>query len=67
MQIWPPCKDCAEKNLGCHGFCPRYKDYRGQIEAQNTARQEAAAEDRDVAAARTFPTPLRIRIRRRRK
>lgn len=23
-----PCKGCTDRELGCHGTCERYKDYR---------------------------------------
>ena len=40
-----PCKDCAEKFLGCHSRCPKdergekgYKAYKAEIERVNAAR-----------------------------
>ena len=42
-----PCKDCAEKFLGCHGRCPKdergeqgYKAFRTEVERVNAARAE---------------------------
>lgn len=42
-----PCKDCAEKFIGCHGRCPKdergeqgYKAFRTEVERVNAARAE---------------------------
>lgn len=67
MRILPPCKGCPRKAVGCHTGCEGYRAYKDLVEAQNAARRGAEAEERDVATARTFPTPLRKRIRRRDK
>lgn len=24
----PPCKDCKKRELGCHGRCPEYQEFR---------------------------------------
>ena len=29
-----PCKDCAERTMGCHGTCARYAEYREAFDAQ---------------------------------
>lgn len=29
-----PCKDCAERSVGCHGTCARYAEYRGFLDKQ---------------------------------
>lgn len=67
MRILPPCKGCPRKAVGCHTGCEGYQAYKARVEAQNAAKQAAAAEDRDVAVARTFPTPARKKVRRKRK
>ena len=42
-----PCKDCAEKFLGCHSRCPKdergelgYKAFKAEIDRVNAARAE---------------------------
>lgn len=29
----PPCKDCKDRHVGCHGDCERYKQYKAELEA----------------------------------
>lgn len=29
----PPCKDCKDRHVGCHGACERYKQYKTELEA----------------------------------
>ena len=31
-----PCKDCAEREVGCHGKCDRYQAYRAEIDARKS-------------------------------
>lgn len=33
-----PCKDCKERQLGCHGQCKHYAEYRQKIETIDTNR-----------------------------
>lgn len=42
-----PCKDCAEKFIGCHGKCPKdergefgYEAWRSEIQKVKAAREE---------------------------
>ena len=28
----PPCKDCGERNPGCHDHCSRYAEYKQRME-----------------------------------
>lgn len=32
----PPCKDCHDRVLGCHGTCDRYKEYRSWVDNNNS-------------------------------
>lgn len=34
----PPCKDCPDRQLGCHGKCPRYATYHEECEKQRQDR-----------------------------
>lgn len=27
MKPTPPCKDCQDREIGCHGKCPKWTDY----------------------------------------
>lgn len=31
-----PCKDCADRHVGCHSTCENYKDYQKKILAVKT-------------------------------
>ena len=39
-----PCKNCEEREIGCHSHCIAYKKYRSEIEAVAKKQQE----DRDM-------------------
>lgn len=41
-----PCKDCADRNPGCHGDCQRYLSARRQ--AMDEAAQEKARQRSEV-------------------
>ena len=32
FQVANPCKDCADREVGCHGKCEKYKAYRHELE-----------------------------------
>ena len=38
-RLVPPCKDCTERQIGCHGRCDRYKAYWEQQERKRNERQ----------------------------
>lgn len=33
-----PCKDCAERFVGCHASCGRYREYKAECDARREAR-----------------------------
>lgn len=33
-----PCKDCAERHVGCHASCPRYAKFKAGCNARRDAR-----------------------------
>lgn len=35
----PPCKDCTERHIGCHGHCEAYKAFHDHHTAEKAARQ----------------------------
>ena len=40
-----PCKDCTERQLGCHSVCPRYAEYKEAHEAHKQELREIKALD----------------------
>ena len=38
MGMEAPCKDCREREIGCHGTCGRYQAFAERKRAQNEAR-----------------------------
>lgn len=35
-----PCRDCEQREIGCHGRCEQYKAYRDSIDAAKAAREK---------------------------
>lgn len=35
MRTKAPCKDCAERELGCHSRCERYQAWRHDLDRKN--------------------------------
>ena len=35
-----PCKDCPDREVGCHSSCARYKKYQAEKEAERRKRME---------------------------
>lgn len=35
MRTKAPCKDCTEREVGCHGRCERYKAWRKDLDEKN--------------------------------
>ena len=31
-----PCKDCENRNVGCHAFCSDYRFFRNQMDERNS-------------------------------
>lgn len=42
-----PCKDCAERYVGCHSGCEKYKDFRQELDKQRTHINKAKEEQRN--------------------
>lgn len=51
-----PCKDCAEREVGCHGRCERYKTWRAEMDERREQRRtiKAAYYDAQLAKWRTI-------------
>lgn len=39
MAMIAPCKDCAERYVGCHAFCSRYADFRAECDARRKKKE----------------------------
>ena len=50
MKIYPPCKGCGDRELGCHATCEGYKAYRAKVDAQKEAVLKEKAIDADAVA-----------------
>lgn len=35
-----PCKDCQDREPGCHGKCEKYKEFREALDKENAKRKE---------------------------
>lgn len=35
-----PCKDCNDREVGCHANCPQYRDYAAEREAIRQKKSE---------------------------
>lgn len=38
-----PCYNCPDREMGCHGRCERYKEYKVEMEIVKRKRQEESA------------------------
>lgn len=45
--IQGPCKDCAERFIGCHAQCLKYIDYRQKLDVEKNKVQEKKDKDYD--------------------
>lgn len=55
----PPCKDCTDRQVGCHGKCEKYikwkkENIKSQIEYTNALKGERAAEDVRIRGAEKY-------------
>ncbi len=46
-KLTPPCRDCTERRVGCHGTCPRYQEYH----ERNVQIGQARAAERRLNSA----------------
>ena len=37
-----PCKECTQRNLGCHQNCPKYAEYQKEREKIREAKHQEA-------------------------
>lgn len=62
MMPKPPCYGCHDRTLTCHGFCQRYKDYKGELAEWNDLRWQVEQAGRNDSLSRR--RYLRIEFRR---
>lgn len=63
-----PCMLCENRNVGCHGSCTEYKNFRNQLNEYNQLKRNAKKTEDDFRVARGYrasdgPTFLRKRQR----
>lgn len=46
----PPCKNCADRTVGCHAGCERYREFRAEIDSRPRPRRDASDFLRENAA-----------------
>ncbi len=42
LKIKAPCKGCADMEMGCHGKCDKYKQYREDLEEMKRLKKKDA-------------------------
>ena len=47
-----PCKDCDNRNIGCHGQCKKYQDYSVENKKLNDFRKKNNQTDYDYFEVR---------------
>lgn len=40
MRVQSPCKDCSNRELGCHSTCKRYIQFQENTQAETKARRD---------------------------
>ena len=45
MKIKAPCKDCADRVVGCHSTCDKYKDWKEQDRQRKELIYESKIKD----------------------
>ena len=47
MRPQSPCKDCPDREVGCHSKCQKYAEFRKGIDESNMAVDEKRRGDRE--------------------
>lgn len=45
-EVKSPCKNCFDREIGCHGNCQKYKDYKADIEEINIVYKKEILKDK---------------------
>lgn len=59
LNVTVPCKDCDDREAGCHGRCERYAAFRVEIE---TGKEEERREHEAAAYAKIRSLSYRSRV-----
>ena len=43
------CKDCAERQIGCHSTCEKYRLFRTALDEQNELKQKQLTHQRIIS------------------
>ena len=46
-----PCNECTEREVGCHGKCARYKQWRKELDEKNERRLKVLKGEDTMSAA----------------
>ena len=49
VTIQPPCLDCPDRKVGCHGGCPKYAEYKIEVDESRTKVNEAIRKEVGIA------------------
>lgn len=55
-----PCKECGEREVGCHAICERYKEWTDTNEAE---KEELRRKKREYHAVATYMKEARERAK----
>lgn len=50
MSHKPPCKDCKDRSVGCHGTCEKYKEYRSNLDDRKETIKKNRSTDALIAS-----------------
>lgn len=54
----PPCKECKDRKIGCHGKCERYRQFREELDELNktikNAKQYGSIARQQIQAAKRY-------------
>ena len=48
----PPCKNCSDRRIGCHGSCERYREYKSERDRLLDEQHKNSQVNRDIARTR---------------
>lgn len=48
----PPCSNCPERHIGCHGECKRYREYKLERDRLLNEQHKNSQVNRDIVRTR---------------
>lgn len=64
MGSTPPCKDCADRRVGCHGICKQYNDWSLEHKKEAKWERDHRATIKQSDFTGTSPKPGKHRLTR---